>query len=156
MVYSPWVSELLRLATNTVQSNERQPSMKSSRAQYILIVGIYVIVWAAVFSRFASGIYFEIGIAAACGYGAGQWLAPSLRRSVGLSADPVALPLAIAMTVLGTWVGVSRGILHPGAGLYLDILERFLSAFAVGHVIVLILAGVMETVTRAIRRRRME
>jgi hypothetical protein len=130
--------------------------MKSSRAQYALILGIYVTVWAAAFTRLAGGPYVAIGIAAAGGYGAGQLLALVLRRHIGLSADPFALPLAIAMTVLGTWVGVSRGTLHPGATLYLDVLERFLTAFAIGHVVVLLLAGVMDALTRTLRRRRME
>ena len=130
--------------------------MKSSRVQYALILGIYVTVWAVAFTRLAGGPYVAIGIGAACGYGAGQLLALALRRHVGLSADPFALPLAIAVTVLGTWVGVSRGILHPGGDLYLNVLERFLTAFALGHVVVLLLAGVMEALTRVLRRRRME
>ena len=133
-----------------------KPYMKSSRAQYALILGIYVTVWAAAFTRLTGGAYVAIGIGAACGYGAGQLLALVLRRHVGLSADPFALPLAMAMTVLGTWVGVTRGILHLGGELYLDLLERFLSAFAIGHLVVLLLAGVMEALTRTLRRRRMD
>ena len=129
--------------------------MKSSRAQYALILGIYVTVWAAAFTRLTGGVYVAIGIGVACGYGAGQLLALALRRQVGLSADPFALPLAIAMTVLGTWVGVSHGILRAGAALYLDVLERFLTAFAIGHLVVLLLAGAMEALTRILRRRRM-
>ncbi len=129
--------------------------MKSSRAQYALILGIYVTVWAAAFTRLTGGAYVAIGIGAACGYGAGQLLVLALRRHVGLSADPFALPLAMAMTVLGTWIAVSRGILHPGLDLYLEVVERFLTAFALGHLVVLLLAGLMEALTRALRRRRM-
>ncbi len=113
-------------------------------------------VWAAAFTRLTGGIYAAIGIGVACGYGAGQLLALALRRHVGLSADPFALPLAIAITVLGTWIGVSRGILHPGADLYLDVVERFLTAFVLGHLLVLLFAGIMEALTRILRRRRME
>lgn len=130
--------------------------MKSSRAQYALILGIYVTVWAAAFTRLAGGAYVAIGIGVACGYGSGQLLALVFRRQVGPSADPFALPLAIATTALGTWIGVSRGILHPGADLYLDVVERFLTAFVLGHLVVLLLAGVMEALTRTLRRRRMD
>jgi hypothetical protein len=130
--------------------------MKSSRVQYASILGIYVTIWAAAFTRLSGGAYLAIGIGVACGYGAGQLLALALRRHVGLSADPFALPLAIAVTVLGTWIGVSRGILHPGADLYLDIVERFLTAFVLGHLLVLLFAGIMEALTRILRRRRME
>jgi hypothetical protein len=124
--------------------------------QYASILGIYVTIWAAAFTRLSGGAYLAIGIGVACGYGAGQLLALALRRHVGLSADPFALPLAIAVTVLGTWIGVSRGILHPGADLYLDIVERFLTAFVLGHLLVLLFAGIMEALTRILRRRRME
>jgi hypothetical protein len=130
--------------------------MKSSRAQYALIIGIYVTVWAATFTRLTGGPYVAIGIGVACGYGAGQLLALALRRHVGLSADPFALPPAIAITILGTWIGVSRGILRPGADLYLDILERFLTAFVLGHLLVLLFAGIMEALTRILRRRHMD
>ena len=126
--------------------------MKPSRAQYILIIGIYVAVWIVGFSRLHEGPYLVIGWLAAVGYGSGQVIEAMLRQHIGLSADPIALPAAALMTAAGTWWFVTHGQLPLASGLYLEIAERFLMAFLLGHSVLMLSAAVMDAVTTAFRK----
>ncbi len=126
--------------------------IKPSRIQYILVVGIYVAVWIAGFSRLHAGPYLIIGWFAAVGYGSGQIIEAMLRQHISLSADPIALPGAALMTAAGTWWCVTHGDLHLASGVYLDIAERFLMAFFLGHLVAMLSAVVVDAVTSAFRK----
>jgi hypothetical protein len=129
--------------------------MKLSRLQYALVLALYVTVWVAAFSRLTGGPYLALGLAVALGYGAGQAIALLWRQHIALSADPVALPAAAAVALLGTWLGMSRGFFQPDITSYLEIVERFLTAFLLGHLVVLLLAAAMDKIATAARWRRM-
>lgn len=128
---------------------------KSSRTPYFLITGIYVALWIVGFSRLHEGPYLVIGCFAALGYGSGQLIEATLRQHITLSADPIALPGAALMTAAGTWWCLTHGQLHLASGLYLDIVERFLVSFLLGHTVVMLSALVVDAVTTAVRNKRM-
>ncbi|MDA8382560.1 MAG: hypothetical protein M0037_05750 [Betaproteobacteria bacterium] len=128
--------------------------MKPSKIQYALIIGVYVAVWILGFSRLDRGPYLLIGLFAAVGYGSGQAIEAMLRQHIGLSADPGALLGAALTTTAATGWCVTHGLLQPASDLYLDIVERFLAAFASGHVVVMLFAAASDAVTTAFRKGR--